>query len=102
MLRSIGLPELFVLLLLLGAIALPFWKIFEKAGFPGIMSLTMLVPLLNVLMLFFLAFSEWPALRSSSGGAHHNSPSPIGPQRPQRGVVYTDSELAEFKRQGLM
>lgn len=36
-----------------------FWQIFRKAGFPAPLSLLMLVPLVNVAMLFFLAFSPW-------------------------------------------
>ncbi|MBN1587948.1 MAG: hypothetical protein JW888_00370 [Pirellulales bacterium] len=41
---------------------LPFWLIFEKAGFSGALSLLMMVPVANVVMLFFLAFADWPAL----------------------------------------
>ena len=62
-LRSIGLPELLVILFRACCAGLPFWKIFSKAGYPGIMGLTMLVPLLNIIMLLFLAFSEWPVLK---------------------------------------
>jgi hypothetical protein len=43
----------------------PFWKIFKKAGFAPALSLLMILPLMNVVMLFFLAFSEWPALKKS-------------------------------------
>lgn len=53
---------------------LPFWKIFEKAGFPGFYSLAMLVPLLNIFVLFYLAFADWPAL------AHNNESSNAGSQ----------------------
>jgi hypothetical protein len=42
---------------------LPFWRIFQKAGHPGYLSLFMLVPGVNILMLFYLAFSDWPSLR---------------------------------------
>jgi hypothetical protein len=42
---------------------IPFWKIYTKAGYPGAMGFLMLVPLVNVIMLFVLAFSEWPVLR---------------------------------------
>ena len=48
---------------------LPFWLIFEKAGFPGALALLMLLPVVNVVMLFFLAFADWPALRHPGGGA---------------------------------
>ncbi len=38
---------------------LPYWKIFSKAGFSGWMSLLMLVPLLNLVVLYIVAFSQW-------------------------------------------
>jgi hypothetical protein len=41
----------------------PFWKIFARAGFPGWLGLGIVVPLLNVFLLFYLAFADWPALR---------------------------------------
>jgi hypothetical protein len=65
MLRSIGLPELLVVFTVFcfPLLVVPFWKIFSKAGYPGIMSIAMLVPLVNVVMLFFLGFSDWPVLR---------------------------------------
>ena len=37
----------------------PFWMIFKKAGFEPILSVLMLVPLLNLVMLYFVGFSEW-------------------------------------------
>ena len=63
MLRSIGLPELLVLVIVVGFLVVPFWKIFSKAGYPGVLSLAMLVPILNIAMWFFLGFSEWPVLK---------------------------------------
>jgi hypothetical protein len=64
MLRSIGLPELLLLASVFVCICLvPFWKIFEKAGYPGVMGLLMLVPFVNFVVLLFLAFSDWPVLR---------------------------------------
>jgi len=44
-------------------IFLPFWFIFSKAGYSGWLSLLMLVPIVNVGMLYFLAFSTWPSQR---------------------------------------
>jgi len=41
----------------------PFWRIFDKAGYPGIMSLLMIIPIFNVIALFFLAFAQWPVLK---------------------------------------
>jgi hypothetical protein len=46
-------------------VVFPFMKIFKKAGFPSALGVLMIVPLVHFVMLFFLAFSEWPALRKS-------------------------------------
>ena len=55
---------LFLWLIIVGLIiVLPFWKIFTKAGFPGPLAVLMIVPLVNILMIFFLAFAEWPSMR---------------------------------------
>ncbi len=47
-------------------LVVPYWKIFKKAGFAPALSLLMIVPLANIVMPFFLAFSEWPALKKSA------------------------------------
>lgn len=60
MFQKIGLGELFMLLLLL---VLPFWRIFRKAGFNGALSLLIFIPGVNLLLLLFLAFTEWPVER---------------------------------------
>ncbi len=46
----------------------PFWRICTKAGFPGALSLLMLVPVANIVLPFYLAFADWPALRRPDGG----------------------------------
>jgi hypothetical protein len=63
MLRSIGLPELLVMCVFVSFFVIPFWKISEKAGYPAIAGFFMLIPFLNILLLFFFAFSEWPVLQ---------------------------------------
>jgi hypothetical protein len=40
----------------------PFWTIFAKAGFSPWLSLLVLVPLGNLIVLYVVAFSRWPAL----------------------------------------
>ena len=40
-------------------VVIPFWKIFEKAGFAPALSLVMFVPVVNLVALYMLAFSEW-------------------------------------------
>jgi hypothetical protein len=37
--------------------------LFHKAGYPWAFGLLMLVPLVNIIMIFFLAFSDWPVRR---------------------------------------
>lgn len=39
----------------------PFWKICEKAGYSGALSLLILVPLVNLAFLYYLGFARWPA-----------------------------------------
>jgi hypothetical protein len=59
----IGLPEvLFVggFVIGFGVIVIPFCKSFKKAGFSPWLSVLMAVPLLNAVMLYFLAFARWP------------------------------------------
>jgi hypothetical protein len=56
-------PELAAVLVLAALIILPFWKIFSKAGYPGALAIVMMLPGLNLVMMLFLAFSEWPILR---------------------------------------
>lgn len=60
---GLGLPELMVLAVVGFVFILPFWKIFSKAGFSGWLSLTQIIPILNFVVLFYLAFAEWPVHR---------------------------------------
>lgn len=48
-------------------IIMPFWVIFAKAGFPRWLSLLMVVPLANLIMLYVFAFSAWPSLERKVG-----------------------------------
>ena len=48
-------------------IIVPFWAIFAKAGFPRWLSLLMVVPIANVIMLYVFAFSAWPSLEGKNG-----------------------------------
>ena len=46
---------------------IPYWKICSKAGFPGALSLLMMVPIANIILPFYLAFAQWPALEGNNG-----------------------------------
>lgn len=62
-----GPIELLVVFFMVVVTVLPFWMICSKAGFPGWISLAVLIPVLNLVLLFYLAFADWPALRQVSG-----------------------------------
>ena len=72
MFAFVGAPgpvESLMLVFWVALIIWPFWRIFTKAGFNGALSLLMLVPLVNLVMIFFLAFAEWPALKETGQDA---------------------------------
>lgn len=50
-------------LLFLAFIIIPFWFIFSKAGYSRWLSFLMVVPIVNIILLYFLAFSNWPSLK---------------------------------------
>jgi hypothetical protein len=62
---SIGSQELVLIVLVLVVIILPFWKIFKKAGFSPLLSLLLFVPGINILLIFYLAFADWPSLKQA-------------------------------------
>jgi hypothetical protein len=39
---------------------IPAWRIVQKAGFPGALSLLLLIPLVNIIMVWVFAFVRWP------------------------------------------
>lgn len=54
-------------------VIVPVWRICAKAGYSGWLSLLVVVPIANLLLLYFLGFAEWPLERRASAG---NSPTP--------------------------
>jgi len=56
---NLGLMEALIIIWIV-IILVTFWKIFSKTGQAGALSLLMIIPLLNVIMLFVLAFGKWP------------------------------------------
>ena len=43
-----------------------FWRILEKAGYPGALALLNLIPLGHVVLLIWFAFAEWPVLQRAN------------------------------------
>ncbi len=56
-------------LIVAAVIITPFWFIYAKAGYSKWLSFLMVVPLVNLAMLYFFAFSNWPNL----GATEHRS-----------------------------
>jgi len=56
----LGLFVLFVVLVVTIIKVLVYCKIFSNAGYSWALGLLMLVPIANIIMLFVLAFAEWP------------------------------------------
>jgi hypothetical protein len=54
------------MLLWIAIILPPFWQIFSKAGFSSWISLLMLIPLANLMVLYIVASTEWPALKPAA------------------------------------
>ena len=69
-----------------------YWRIFSKAGYSGALSLLLLIPIVNIIMLCVLAFGNWPihrelnALRQQLAQGQRNpaTPPPF-PQSAQAG-----------------
>jgi hypothetical protein len=57
---------------------IPFWFIFKKAGFSPWLCLLMFLPLVNIIMLYFLAFAQWNVVPA---GLVYPPPPPV-PYRP--------------------
>ena len=59
-----GMLSIFGIFLLIGAVIyiVPFWFIFKKAGFSPFLCLLLFFPLVNLVMIYVLAFSEWKVI----------------------------------------
>ena len=55
--------QLVLLVVLAIIIVVPYWRISEKAGYPGWLSLLILIPGINLVYVYFLGFSNWPSLQ---------------------------------------
>ncbi len=62
---QMGSFGLIMCLIIVVLIIPPFWFIFSKAGYSKWLSLLMVVPIVNIAMLYFLAFSTWPSQRET-------------------------------------
>ncbi|XAH24792.1 hypothetical protein AAFF27_06250 [Xylophilus sp. GW821-FHT01B05] len=55
-----------ILLTTLVIFGVPLWRIVARTGHPGLMAVLLFIPLVNVGMLWWLAYSKWPKLPDRS------------------------------------
>ena len=60
----LGISQALILLVFLAFVLLLFGQVLRKAGFSMWWALLMLVPIVNIIMVWVFAFSEWPAEKS--------------------------------------
>ena len=55
---------------LIGAIIaiIPFWRICDRVGLSPWLSLLLLIPLVNIIFVYYVAFTDWPSQRSAPPG----------------------------------
>ncbi len=63
---GMGLPELVVVLVIAAGLSVVIWpavRICRRAGFPAWLGVLTVVPVANVVLLWFVALAEWPSAR---------------------------------------
>jgi uncharacterized membrane protein YhaH (DUF805 family) len=66
---SFSFVHWFIMLFMLAIFVVPTAMIVRKAGYSGWWCLLGFVPIVNIVMLWVFAFSEWPSLRQSQAYA---------------------------------
>lgn len=61
MMNNIGMPGI-MLLVYAVIVVVPFYQIWKRTGHNGWIALLMIVPLVNLVLLYVLAFKDWPAI----------------------------------------
>jgi hypothetical protein len=66
---SVGLPELVVVLVIAAMVLGVVWpaaRICRRVGFSPLLGVLAIVPVANVLLLWFVATAPWPRIRTAS------------------------------------
>ena len=51
-------------------VVIPAWRICQRTVYPGWMGILILIPIVNLVLLYFIAFADWPA---GKAGNHDDS-----------------------------
>ena len=62
MMGNMGAPGLLMIIVYAVVVVVPFYQLWKRTGHNGWIALLMLIPLVNLVMLYVLAFKQWPAL----------------------------------------
>jgi hypothetical protein len=54
--------HLIILLTMFAIFTVPFWQILKRMGFPPALSLLVWIPLIGLVVLYYVAFAEWKAV----------------------------------------
>jgi hypothetical protein len=69
-----------VVIVFAAVMIIPYWFIWKKAGFSPWLSLLMFIPLVNLVMLYVLAFSQWKVVPAPQPSYAYYPPSALPPQ----------------------
>ncbi len=62
MMNNIGLPSILMMVVYAAVVVVPFFQLWKRTGHSGWISLLMLIPIVNLVMLYVLAFKRWPSV----------------------------------------
>ncbi|HUA90575.1 MAG TPA: hypothetical protein VL994_14140 [Steroidobacteraceae bacterium] len=63
--NGFGFGTSWIIVAIVGVI--PFWRICKRVGHSEWLSLLLLVPIANLIFVYWLAFGDWPIQKTSSG-----------------------------------
>lgn len=101
-LAGLGIVFFFIAIISTAIYIIPMWKIFSRTGMSGALSLLMLIPLVNIIMLYYLGFGSWPVeeelkrLRAQGAGGGWQPQ----PNQPQWGQAPGQQQWGQQPQQG--
>lgn len=82
-----GIASCIWLIVMLVIVGYPLWRIAEKAGYRGYMSLLFYIPIVNLIVLWYAAMNEWPLEQRARGASGLVAPPPYSPPPPPPPMV---------------